>query len=214
MTNDRRRERGPRPMASVDIIDNPRVPVSTKRRPTQETFIAQNEDRRESTREGDVGGVITEHNRPGTVIMYKPTETQGFVPRRVSVSSLRLLLRQGWHEFCPDCKSEHLDRNGEASTDPNLCSARPPVAVRECPVCRKRIYDNQGIPKREVTTADPYDPNLIPDEAPASTPESRTRIQLDLHLWSKHPRQAQMMGRPPLPQALREIADSVQASIG
>ncbi len=36
----------------------------------------------------------------------------------------------------------------------------------------------------------------------------RTRVLLDVHLWSLHPRQAQMMGRPELPNALREVAEA------
>ena len=211
MTTDRRDRR--RTMARVDIIDNPRVPLSRKGGVRQEAFIARHEAMKDETKETGADGITTEHSRPGTVIMYKPTETQGFAPKRVSVSSLRMLIRQGWSEFCPDCGNEHLDKQGQASTDPNLCKARPPVAVRVCPICRKRIYDNVGVPSGPVSTAEEYDPNVISDESVATTPEQRTRMQLDVHLWSKHPRQAQMMGRPPLPQALREIAESVQASI-
>ena len=142
--------------------------------------------------------------------MYKPTESQGYVVRRVSASAIGILLKQGWSEYCPDCNAEHLDRDGKPTTDPNACKARPPVAVRVCPVCRKRIYDNQGIPQQ---ADEDDDPNVIPDDGVLSTPETRTRILLDLHLWSKHPRQAQMLGRPALPTALKEIAESVQASI-
>ena len=194
--------------ANVEIVDNPRIPA-TRRRRTQ-AFITRNEGREDTSRETDASGVTTEHNRPGTITLYKPTETQGFVPRRVSVSTIRVLLSQGWSEFCPDCGKDHLDRNGQVTTDPNACTGRAPVAVRVCPVCSKRIYDNQII----SATPEPVDdPNVIPDEGALSTPTQRTRILLDLHLWAKHPRQAQMLGRPALPTALREIADSVQASV-
>ena len=209
MTMERRTRRGTQ--ANVEITENPRVQSTRRRR--QEAFIVRNEDRQDTSRETGPDGVTTEHSRPGTIMLYKPTETQGYVARRVSVSSMGFLIRNnGWSEFCPDCGKEHLDRSGQVTTDPNACTARPPVAVRVCPVCRKRIYDNQGLPTLTAED-DVYDPNVIPDEGALSTPEQRTRILLDLHLWAKHPRQAQMLGRTPLPTALREIAESVQASV-
>ncbi len=118
--------------ASVDIVENPRVQSTSyrNRAAAAEAFVARNEERQESSRETGPDGVVIEHNRPGTVVMYKPTETQGYVPRTVSVSSMRLLLGQGWQEHCPLCGKDHIDKLGHPSTDPNLCSARPPVAVR------------------------------------------------------------------------------------
>ena len=136
--------------------------------------------------------------------MYKPTENQGYVPRVVSGSAVRLLLRQGWQEVCPDCNSRHIDKSGNESTDPNLCAARDPVAVRECRVCGKRIYDNVGFSERDTESADP---NVIEDDVyTATTGADRTRASLNLHYWLRHPRQAQMMGLPPLPAAMRDMA--------
>jgi len=154
-------------------------------------------------------GVVTTHTRPGTTIMYKPSK-DGYQPRTVSVSALRLLLIQGWKERCPDCNALHIGPDGEQSTDPNLCSAREPIAVRVCPVCGKRLYDNIGFVEDTGSLAG-SDPNVIHEEAYSqTTPEIRTKASLDLHLWQKHPRQAQMMGVPPLPDAMADLVEKRQ----
>lgn len=195
--------------ASAEIEDVTPVGVESA-----EVFIAQHEGRMVRSQDsaaGEDGEVVTTHTRPGTLIMYKPTEGQGYVPKTVSASAVRLLLRQGWREFCPDCKKRHVDKNGNESTDPNLCSARDPVAVRVCRVCAKRIYDNQGFRFDGLMAAD--DPNVIEDEAYVSTtPADRTRASLNVHYWLRHPRQAQMMNLPPLPTALRDMAEEVKES--
>ena len=152
----------------------------------------------------DGSPVTTTHTRPGTLTMYKPTERQGYTPRTVSASAIRILLDEGWAEHCPDCGKDHIGKDGKASTDPNLCSARPPVAVRVCPVCQKRIYDNVRFAEQPEGVEG--DPNVIKDEAyTASTPEQRTKVLLNLHLWVRHARQAQMMNVPALPSALQDM---------
>ncbi len=189
--------------ASVDVEEV--APVGR----SAEVFAAENERKMEESVEratGEDGNpVVTTHTRAGTLIMYKPTETQGYVPKTVSVSAIRLLIRQGWHETCPECHKKHINKDGQESTDPNLCSARDPVAVRVCSVCSKRIYDNVGLFK-EADTED--DPNVIEDDAyDLSTPASRTQASLNVHLWVRHTRQAQMMNVPPLPAAMREMVE-------
>ena len=129
--------------AGVEVVEN--VPVAM----SEEVLIAQHEGRRvktEETTKGEDGEVMTTHTRPGTVVMYKPTESHGYTPRTVSVSAIRLLLRQGWREICPDCNQRHINNNGVESTDPNLCKARDPVAVRVCRVCTKRITTTGASP--------------------------------------------------------------------
>jgi hypothetical protein len=74
-----------------------------------------------------------------------------------------------------------------------------------CSVCGKRILDNM-ISSRFGGPVDEDAPDAavtIPDEDAASTPESRTRVQYDRHLWAFHPRTAEALGRPPLPTAQR-----------
>ena len=197
--------------ASVDIEEN--EPVEATHSP--EVLIAQNEGRMvqsQDTVTGEDGEVITTHRRSGTLIMYKPTERQGYVPKRVSGSAIRLLLRQGWKEVCPECNSRHIDKDGDESADPNLCKARDPVAVRICHVCSKRIYDNVGFAdKNKLAKTD--DPNVIQDDAYSdATPEQRTLASLNLHYWLRHPRQAQMMNLPPLPAALRDMAEEPRSA--
>ena len=196
--------------AAVEVEDLPRVGAQT------EVFLAEHEGRMNRTVDRDApdidgSPITTTHDRPGTMIMYKPTEKQGYVPRTVSVSALRLLIRQGWRETCPECNTQHINKKGEVSTDPNLCSAREPVAVRVCPVCQKRIYDNVRF--GAAAEAD-GDLNVVQDESyQQSTGATRTKASLDLHLWTRHPREAQMMGVPPLPAALRDmIADHSQVT--
>lgn len=198
--------------AEVHIEENEPVTHSPEERIAEnEVLIAQNEGRMVQSRDEtatEEGTVVTTHKRPGTLVMYKPTERSGYVPKRVSGSAVRLLLNQGWHKICPECNSRHVDKNGEDSTDPNLCDAREPLAVRICRVCDKRIYDNLGFANTDKEVgAD--DPNVIQDyDYTKTSPEQRTLASLNLHYWLRHPRQAQMMNLPPLPTALKELAES------
>ena len=174
-----------------------------------EVFIADQQGRIEKTveqaKDEDVNPVITTHTRPGTLIMYKPLEYGGYEPRTVSATSIGLLLRQGWAENCPDCGKKHTDKRGLESSDPNLCSAHPPVAVILCPVCRLRIYDNMRV--AEVPESED-DPNvLVTNDLQQTTPEQRLIAARNLHLWMHHPRTAQEMNIPPLPAALRDMVE-------
>lgn len=192
--------------ASVDIQEVPPV-----RSP--EVLIAQYEGQSvttvERTKDEDGNPVVTEHTRPGTLIMYKPTERHGYVPRTVSASAIKMLLRQGWYEFCPDCRQKHVDKNGQESTDPNLCTAREPVKVRICRVCRKRIYDNVRF--NEPVEGELEDENIIQDALyDQTTAEQRTAVLLNLHYWMRHPNEAMMMSIPPLPQPLKEMAEAAR----
>ena len=187
--------------ASVDTVPN--TPVGAD----PEVFIAEHEGKQETTRETaadeDGNAVTTTHTRSGRMTMYKP-HSGGYAPRTVSTSALRQLLRQGWREVCPDCNKAHLNSKGEHSCDPNLCDARPPVAVRICPVCQHRIYDNVA-PEPEGGI-DEDDPNVINEAAyTKSDGASRTKDALDVHMWRWHPRRAHELGVAPLPTALRDM---------
>ncbi len=187
--------------ATVEVTEN--VPVGT----SDEVLIAEQEGRMVQSAEtvqSEDGPVITTHTRPGTLVLYKPTESHGYLPRTVSASALRQLLKQGWKQVCPDCNKRHINKDGIESTDPNLCDARDPVAVRVCRVCTKRIFDNRQFTYDGKMGGD--DPNVIEDEAGSSTPEERTLASLHLHYWTWHPREAQMMKIPPLPAALQPAA--------
>ena len=170
-------------------------------------FAARNEGRRpiissEALRDENTGltqdGIVT-HIRPNTVVMYKPTP-QGFSPRTIPVTAIAQNLREGWLVACPDCKGQH-------GSDPNSCPGREPVAVRVCPVCGKRIYDNSAYQNK---IGDPNDPNIIRDEAyEASTPASRTKMQLDAHIWNSHPNAARTLAIPPLPTPSATVLDTL-----
>lgn len=193
--------------ASAEVVENPPVNHSP------EVFIAQNEGLTDNTVEqvgSEDGTVQVTHNRPGRVWLYKPTERNGWVPRQVTASSIGPNLKNGWREFCGDCNQHHIDKKGNISTDPNLCSARDPVAVRLCPVCDKRIYDNTRF---EQIEDDGSDLNVIREENlyEQSTGASRTKRSLEIHLWVRHPLWAQMHDVPPLPAALRDMVEEVKA---
>ena len=176
---------------------------------SSEVFIAEQQGRIEKTveqaQDEDGNPVKTTHIRPGTLVMYKPLEYGGYEPRTVSATAIGLLLRQGWAENCPDCGKKHIDKKGMESSDPNLCSARPPVGVILCPVCRLRIYDNMRV---EEAPASEDDPNVIvTSDLQESTPEQRLIAARNLHMWMLHTRSAQEMNLPPLPAALRDMVD-------
>lgn len=135
--------------------------------------------------------------------MYKPLPHGGYQPRTVAATAMRMLLGQGWSENCPDCGMKHMDKKGRESSDPNLCSAHPPVAVILCPVCRLRIYDN--LPFEEALEAEPDENVIAPDDLQESTPEQRLIAARNLHMWMHHPRSAQERNIPPLPAALRDM---------
>lgn len=158
--------------------------------------------------EGEADGVTEGGNvtrlRGGlndTVTMYKPTPG-GWMPRRVTAGSISMNLANGYKIRCPQC-------NGHHGTDPNECPGRDPIAVRVCPVCAKRIYDN-----RVTMDVDPQedDPNVIHDDAyRASTPAIRTKAALDWHIWNRHPQEAREMGLAPLPEAPQyKVPDALQ----
>ena len=187
-------------------------------------FLAENAGRRrnQATQRDDLDGghdtlgvTIIETNRPDTIYMWKPGRrrpdgTTEYTPRLISVVAIGENLRNGWKQHCPDCGLDHIDRNGIISSDPNLCPARPPVMLRLCPVCGKRIYDNLT-PDSYLSEEDSEDPNVIKDESyTATTPEERTAAQLNLHMWLRHPQQAMMRGLPPLPTALREVVEGAR----
>lgn len=175
-----------------------------------EVFIAEHQGRVNNTVErsedSDGNPVTTTHNRPGTLVMYKPQPYGGYAPRVVSVTSIGMLLGQGWAENCPACHGKHIDKKGVESLDPNLCKALPPVAVILCPVCRIRIYDNMPF---EEAIPDEDDENVIsPGDVQDSTPEQRLIAARNLHLWMHHPRSAQERNIPALPAALRDMVDA------
>ncbi len=129
-------------------------------------------------------GSIT-HQRPGTVRLYKPT-ARGYSPRNVPVTNLPSLLANGWKSKCPDC-------GGDCGPDPNACPGREKMGFRVCPVpsCGKKIHDFQAEEAVEVDV----DPNLIKDGAYIeSTPATRTKAAMDIHILARHPQEARAAG--------------------
>lgn len=211
MTSEFKERLGAPTKASVEERPIQNIQPQKRRRSSNQALIARTSGRMDESDDivttSDGTGSVT-HTRPGTYVMYKPTERSGWMAKTVSVSAISMLLKNGWQEFCPDCNGEHVDRNGNITTDPNACAGREPVAVRICPVCRKRLYDNMSLDQAIKDIDDDDDPNVIHDNAYAmSDPTQRTKQKLDLHLWVRHPEWAQANGVPPLPQAFREMVD-------
>jgi len=170
---------------------------------TQEQFSDEGGDRTLAS-----GATIT-HTRPGRVLMWKPMGDGRYTPRIVSGTSRAQLLDNGWKVKCPACNTNH-EASPYPPGDANACPAREAVASRFCPVCGKHITDDLVNMQFKVELGDlPDAEKVIQDESEmGTTPASRTRVQLDRHLWQFHPRSAEMMGRPPLPVATRSYDGS------
>ena len=195
-----RRKRGLRE-ASVNVISSDML------------FAAEHENKLridQSAIEGE-GGVATEdgvvtHKRPDTVVMYKPDGRGHFTPRMVPVTAIQQNLLSGFKSICPECNSHH-------GADPNDCEGRDPTAVRICPVCGKRIYDNLVYQRDIEVEKDDDDPNVIHDDSyAASTPASRTKAQLNRHIWIRHPITAEIMNLDPIPEPPKSVIDALDAN--
>ena len=155
------------------------------------------------------GGSVTAR-APGMEIMYKPSADGWRAYDHIPAGAVNQNLLNGWRLLCPDCNNHHKDKEGRITKDPNACSAREKLAVRQCQVCGKRIYDNRGFGNIEL------DDDVIQDDAyAASTPALRTKAQLDLHIWTFHPATARAMAITPPPQAPAEVLDAIaQRTVG
>lgn len=186
-----------------------------------EAFLAMNEERRLVSQEGipsenegltgksetTPAGVVT-HTRPGVVVMYKPDGRGHYSPRSVPVTAIKQNLESGFKANCPECGGQH-------GPDPNACPGRDPLAVRVCPVCGKRIYDNMDINPGDGLGDDDDDPNVIHDDAYASsTPQTRTKVLLDTHIWVRHPQSARIMNLPPLARAMADAQGDIERVLG
>lgn len=132
----------------------------------------------------------------GTLPVYKLTPS-GVERIEVAVQSIHeVLTSPGYSATCFDCG---LDECGPGVND---CPGRPPRLFRICPVtsCRKPVYDSQPTGKHKVDEFDTSgrpetDKNAIVDDAYSlSTPESRTKAAMDLHLIGFHPAESMSMG--------------------
>ncbi len=215
MTNQTRRPRGQ--AASVTqgrsaLLDN--APKNYQSISEDEEFAVMNRDRMVEHHglpvdgEGDGvtnanygnGGGVT-HKTAGLVMMWKPTDN-GWMAVEVTSTSIEQVLRAGWKSYCPDC-------NGRHGAGPNDCPGRQPVAYRICPICPAVIWDNYQVGTRLPTDEQSGDPNMIVDEAYTnSTPATRTKAALDLHLWTRHPQETRAMGIPPLPEPSTTVMES------
>lgn len=196
----------PRKTANVRTIPTPAVRGMSD----EEEFLATNTG--ETITSGSTRGLSEddptlggswEHTRPGVVLMWKMGGDGHYTPRTVSETSKEFNLRNGWKAKCPDCGTNHESSQLPVS-DPNSCPKRTPLALRLCPVCGKRILDNmvsQTQDLEEMIDTSPDSAHIIRDDLMENTtPESRTLLSLQIHMWQRHERQAQMRNLPPIPQ--------------
>ena len=186
-------------MTNENTADRPtgrRAQVQTVALSEDAVFQAEHENapmlHHSNSIDGESAGVTENgnvwHRRPGTVTMYKKTP-QGWAPRQVAATAIGANLANGFKPTCPDCKGHH----GGGAND---CPARPRVGYRICPICGKHVYDNQSFEPIDLPVDDP---NLIRDAAyENSTPAQRTKAQLDLHLWTRHPQEARALNLAPI----------------
>jgi hypothetical protein len=138
----------------------------------------------------------------GTLPVYKLTPS-GVVRIKVAVQSIsEVLSHPAYSAVCQDCGND--DCCAGAGDTVNDCPGRPARQFRTCPIvtCGKRIYDSQPTgqylrdefdhsdkPKSGTDSAEIRD-----DTYASSTPESRTRTMLDMHLIGYHPQEAADFG--------------------
>lgn len=141
----------------------------------------------------------------GTLPVYKLTPS-GVVRIAVAVQSINeVLSHPDYSAECQDCGRSncmyYTQIKGEVSTD--QCPGKPARQLRVCPVssCRKRVYDPMPLGVFKVdefdhsTRDDEGDPNIIRDEEYSnSTPATRTKAAMDLHVIANHPTEALQMG--------------------
>lgn len=133
----------------------------------------------------------------GLYPLFKLTPS-GSVKIHVAIQSVPEILKQDHYSTrCFDCGDE--DCTGEI----NGCPGRTKRLYRVCPVisCRKRVYDPQPTGMRLTDDFDRTDRAsedeefAIKDEAYSkSTPESRTKTEMDFHIAGYHPSEAASYG--------------------
>lgn len=193
--------------AQSDIQDYQNGKILPRTVSAEESFAAANSGNvmtQQSYSEDSVNiGVATVyHQGPGKVQMWKPGADGRYTPRLVANSSIQMLFKLGWKVACPDCGTNHEDSPYPAK-DPNSCPGRPSVHWMRCPVvtCGKRLFDNlarEPIDGRLEKDAPDADAMIRLENTDASTPEQRLRHEYLMHMWHRHPRQAEMRNLPRL----------------
>lgn len=136
----------------------------------------------------------------GKLPVYKLTSS-GCQRIYVAVQSLHeVLSHPNYAAVCFDCGED--DCCAGKNDTVNDCPGRAPRKFRICPIpsCRKKVYDNKPTGKFAMDEFDHSDrPNtdenaIQDDHYTESTPETRTKGQMDMHLIGFHPQEAMELG--------------------
>lgn len=149
--------------------------------------VATLEDLSDSEMEEGSKGKVR-HTTDGRVTLWQPWRDR-WIPKTVSASASNLenLFDAGWRTECGNCGTNHgIQQDARKGADINACPKVPRLGLAYCPTCGARFHDPGMTPK---TDAEP-DPAALNLYATSSTPESRIRAQLDLHILTYHPADA------------------------
>lgn len=163
----------------------------------EEVFIDQHDNtvstRREMMTGSDGESLNFTHTTADLVVLYFPV-TWGWESREVPSTNMKMCIAAGARIHCGDC-------NKSCSPDPmnpqyNNCEGRPKFQARRCPECSRLIYDfgarsvnadllsDASAGRLEEVT----DGVLIAnDDYARATPETRTKVALDAHIFRYHP---------------------------
>ena len=172
--------------------------------PTPETLLqAQHQEDTRTTKENmylltgsprDAGITpVIQHTTAGKVLMYKPfRDSKGNIRswRRtpIKTTNREQALKDGFRESCGACGGSH-------GNEPNECSAEPKRKYRVCPICQSRVYDALPFTEPAVST----DVMAIQDNTyAATTPEQRTKANLETHIRAWHPQEGLAFGLQPI----------------
>lgn len=172
----------PRPAAATPSRRQIMLATESTRQVTTEEEINDGE-----TREVLARGARVEHTTSSRVTVWQPTDNGRWVPKEISSTNLAENFEMGWRTECGNCMTTHgIEDDPIAGADINACPAVPKLLVAYCPTCAKKVVD----PGMAQTAKGVRDENAVDLYQKQSTPETRLRAQMDLHILTYHPNDA------------------------
>jgi hypothetical protein len=178
-------------LASVNTATAPNRPTRTmseldhfraergRRAPVEEEIAVPSDMKGKAS--GDVAWTA-----PPLVRMYKLNRMGNYDAFPIPEGNVEACWKAGYLSACPDCERDDCGVDG---TD---CTAREPRLRRICPVpsCRK-VFRDEPLAGSMDDDPETRDPAVIQDDAYAvSTPATRTKAMLDMHMLYYHQQEA------------------------